>query len=293
MAYPGATLTAEGWVVPDITGGVVQRSEDGTYLVSGDGNPLPLPQPHPRYWFHGFAPDQSTDDNMFRDIVAGSHGQFGINLSKSAAWANKAKGYISTIDPVGGSTDSVIRIPGNNFDYNGGESLFMMWAGQATPDASEQQCMGSSGATSSGGMAVRCTATGRLAFALYGGGISRYSTTSTDNTAGKPFVASEFHTFGILVNGRDRTQSLWIDGDINVSELVLSSGDPVDTLSSNTWNIGTATPAGGTNGLAMNTLAFAGLKFLPTDALAPIAKFTAVMQAFTRQPRAVVLAGAL
>lgn len=36
MAYPGATLTNDGWVVPAITGGVVQLSSDGTSLVSGD-----------------------------------------------------------------------------------------------------------------------------------------------------------------------------------------------------------------------------------------------------------------
>jgi len=51
MAYPGATLTAEGWVVPDITGGVVQLSEDGTSLVSGDGAgmALTLSQQHKRW----------------------------------------------------------------------------------------------------------------------------------------------------------------------------------------------------------------------------------------------------
>jgi len=38
MAYPGATLTGSGWVVPNITGGIVQLSADGTSLVSGDGN---------------------------------------------------------------------------------------------------------------------------------------------------------------------------------------------------------------------------------------------------------------
>lgn len=38
MAYPGATLTEDGWVVPDITGGLVQLSTDGTSLVSGDRN---------------------------------------------------------------------------------------------------------------------------------------------------------------------------------------------------------------------------------------------------------------
>jgi hypothetical protein len=37
MAYPGATLTGSGWVVPNITGGIVQLSADGASLVPGDG----------------------------------------------------------------------------------------------------------------------------------------------------------------------------------------------------------------------------------------------------------------
>jgi len=51
MAYPGATLTENGWEVPDITGGVVQLSEDGTSLVSGDGAgmALTLSQQHKRW----------------------------------------------------------------------------------------------------------------------------------------------------------------------------------------------------------------------------------------------------
>lgn len=283
----GSTVT---WGRKDTT---VSTSSDGLSLVSGDGNVSLLNIAHPRYWFHGFAPAQSTDDAVFRDMVAGNNGAFGVNLSKAQAWANKAKGYISNVDPVGGSTDSVIRIPGPNFDYASGESLLIWWAGQATPEGSEQQCMGSSGATSTGGVAIRCTSAGRLAFALYGGGSSAFSTTSTDNAAGKPFVSGEYHTFGILINGQARTQSMWVDGQTNVNELTLSSGTVIDTLSSNTWNIGTATPAGGTNGLAMNTLAFAGLKFLATDALPSIGQITAVMQALGRSPGGLVLAGAL
>jgi hypothetical protein len=45
MAYPGATLTGSGWVVPDITGGIVQLSTDGTSLVSGDGTVISFTGP--------------------------------------------------------------------------------------------------------------------------------------------------------------------------------------------------------------------------------------------------------
>lgn len=283
----GSTVT---WGRKDTT---VSTSSDGLSLVSGAGNVSPLNIAHPRYWFHGFAPTQSTDDAVFRDLVAGNNGVFGANLSKVNAWANKAKGYISNVDPISGATDSVIRIPGPNFDYNGGQSLLIWWAGQCTPEGSDTHLMGSSASSAAGGMAVRLHSTGRLSFVLYGGGNSRFSSTTTDNVAGKPFVAGEYHTFGILVNGRDKTQSMWVDGQINASELVLSSGDPVDTLSSATWNIGTAAPAGGTIGVAANTLAFAGLKFLASDTLPTIGQITAAFQALGRDPRGLLLVGAL
>lgn len=268
-------------------------SADGTSLVDGAGNRSPLLIPHPRYWFHGFAPDQSTDDAKFRDIVTGNHGVFGVDLSIANAWANKAKGYVSNVDPAGGVTDSVIRMPGPNFDYNGGDSLFIMWAGQVTPEGSDSHMMGSSASSAAGGMAVRLLTSGRLQFVLYGGGASRFSSTTTDNAAGKPFVAAELHSFGIFVDGVNKQQSMWVDGQINVSQATLSSGDACDTLSSATWNIGTAAPAGGTTGAAVKTLAFAGLKVLATDTMPTIAQLTAVMQAFDRQPRGIVLAGSL
>lgn len=269
-------------------------SRDGARLVGqGEQAAINLGVVHPRYWFHGHAPSQSSDDNRFRDMVAGNDGIFGIDLSKANAWANRGKGYISNVDPASGVTDSVIRIPGPNFDYNGGQSLLIWWAGQATPEGSDTHLMGSSSTSASGGVAVRLLASGRLSFVLYGGGDSRFSTTTTDNAAGKPFVSAEYHSFGILINGRDRTQSMWVDGQINVNELTLSSAAACDTLSSNTWNIGTATPAGGTTGAAVNTLAFAGLKFLAPDVLPTIAQITSVLQALDRDPRRLILAGAM
>ena len=250
--------------------------------------------PHPRYWFHGAAALQCVDDAVFRDMVAGNDGTFGANLSVANAWTAIGNGYVSTIDPVGGSTDSVIRIPGPAFDYMGRESLLILWAGQVTPEGSDTDLMGTSSSTAANGVRVRCNSSGRLTFSMYDTApTSRFGTTTTDNAAGKPFVAAERHSFALLIDGQNRLQYMWVDGQINVNAVTISSAADVDTLSSATWNIGTAAPAGGTTGVATRTQAFAGLKFLSTDALPAIASITAVAQAFHRNPGKLILAGAL
>ena len=227
--------------------------------------------------------------------MAGNHGVFGANLSRAQAWANRGSGYVSTVDPASGVTDSVIRIPGPNYDYAGGESLFVMWAGQVTPEGSDMSLMGTSASTSANGVRIRANSSGRLSFVLYDTTpTSAFSTTSTDNALGKPFVASERHSFAIFIDGRNRLQYMWIDGLINVNALALSSGTSVDTLSSGTWNIGAASQSpGGTEGIASKTLAFAGFKFLATDDLPAVADLTAVAQAFDRDPSALVAQGAM
>ena len=277
------------------TGGYQYDSSGNvTGLVGPDGAIINLPIVHPRYWFHGAAALQCVDDAVFRDLVAGNDGAFGANLSVANAWTAIANGYVSTIDPVGGSTDSVIRIPGPNFDYMGQESLLIFWVGQVTPEGSDTDLMGTSSSTSNNGVRVRCNSTGRLTFSMYDTApTSRFGTTTTDNAAGKPFVAGERHSFALLIDGQNRLQYMWVDGQINVNAVTISSAADVDTLSSATWNIGTASPAGGTTGVATKTQAFAGLKFLGTDTLPAIASITAVAQAFHRNPSALILAGAL
>ena len=280
------------WVRSDAL--VAESASGAVSLVSGDGTRILLPIVHPRYWFHGAAALQCADDSVFRDLVGNSNGAFGANLSVANAWTNIASGYVSTIDPVGGSTDSVIRIPGPNFDYMGEESLLIFWAGQATPEGSDTDIMGTSSSTAANGVRVRCNSTGRLTFSMYDTApTSRFGTTTTDNAAGKPFVAGERHSFGLLIDGQNRLQYMWVDGQINVNAVTISSAADVNTLSSAVWSIGTAAPAGGTTGIATKTQAFAGLKFLGTDTLPEIGNITAVAQAFHRNPAALILAGAL
>lgn len=275
--------------------GALSAAQVAAVMKAYDANTgLIWPRPHSRYWFHGFAPGQGGLDGVFRDLVAGSNGAFGANLTRTQAWADRANGYVSTVDPVGGSTDSVIRIPGPNFDYSGGESLLIFWAGQATPEGSDTDIMGTSGSTAANGLRVRAISTGRLAFALHSTTpTSLFSTTSTDNAAGKPFVSGEQHSFALFINGQSRTQTFWVDGQINVNELALSSGNDCNTLSAGVWSIGTATPAGGTTGIATKTLAFAGLKFLSTDTLPATSDISTAVAALHRSPGSLILDGAL
>jgi len=258
-------------------------------LVSADGNVLV----HPRTHFQGCSALQTSGDAVFYDIAAGNHGVFGANLSRAQAWASA--GFVSTIDPVGGSTDSVIRIPAPNFDYVGGESLLVMWSGQVTPEGADTTVMGTSYGSPVSGVRVRCKTTGQLDFALYqAGGANAFSSATTNSAAGKPFVASETHSFAFWVNGISRTHAVWVDGAINVAEAAFGAGVAIDTKTMNTWNIGAGSASpGGTEGTATKTNALAILRFAAADSLPTIAKLSAVAAQWRAAPHRTILPGAL
>ena len=262
---------------------------NGRYLITQN------PSPHRRYFFHGCAALQTNQDSKFKDMVAGNHGVFGANLSVANAWANYAGGYISTADPAGGATDSVIRIPGPNYDYLAGEGLLLFWAGQITPEGADSSIMGTSHGTSANGLRIRCSTTGRLSFALHDTApTSLFSISTTDTVAGKPFVSGEYHTFAVWINGATRKCSFWVDGVINIDDQIISSSNPCNTLSSGTWNIGAASQSGGTTeGTAVKTYAFAGLKFPATDVLPVPSDITAIAFAFNNDPSKLILNGAI
>jgi hypothetical protein len=259
-------------------------------LVSPDGNVLV----HPKTYFQGAAGGHAVADGRFFDVAAGNHGVFGANLSRAQAWANLGSGYISTIDPVVSFTDSVIRIPGPNFDYAGGESLLIFWAGQVTPDA-DVTIMGTSFGSTASGVRVRAKSTGRLDFAVYqAGGANAFSSATTDTAAGKPFVAGETHSFGIWLNGNTRTHAVLVDEVVNVAETSFGAGATIDCLTTNTWNIGAGSASpGGTEGIATNTAALLLMRWGPTDTLPTLAKITAAMQQWRASPRRTILPGAL
>lgn len=274
-----------------VTGNGITGSTANTVqsLVSADGNVLV----HPRTHFQGCSALQTSGDAVFYDIAAGNHGVFGANLSRAQAWASA--GFVSTIDPVGGSTDSVIRIPAPNFDYVGGESLLVMWSGQVTPEGVDMTVMGTSYGSPVSGVRVRCKTTGQLDFALYqAGGANAFSSATTNSAAGKPFVASETHSFAFWVNGISRTHAVWVDGTINVAEAAFGAGVAIDTKTANTWNIGAGSASpGGTDGIVTKTNALAILRFAATDALPTIAEISAVAAQWRAAPHRTILPGAL
>lgn len=220
-----------------------------------DGMPAIQSAVHHATHFHGFAGLQFTGDTKFYDIASGNHGVFGANLSVENAWANS--GYVSTIDPESGSTDSVIRIPSLNFDYLGGEKLIIWWLGAATPEGSDVTLMGDGTNTTAGnqGVRIRMNANGKLSLVLYGQGNNGFSG-STSSVA----FDGTLHSFAAVFDGSSRKYGFWVDEALDPS--VPSSyanfggGVEIDTKTTNTWNIGAASKSpGGTEGSASKTRA--------------------------------------
>jgi hypothetical protein len=154
--------------------------------------------------------------------------------------------------------------------------------------------MGTSNSTSYNGWRIRCSSTGRVGIAFHDTTpTSLYSSSSTDTAAGKPFVSGEYHTFALLADGQTRKVSIWVDGVINLDSFTMSSGSDCNTLSSNTFNIGSAYPSpGNTEGVATKTHAVAGFKFLSTDTLPTNGQISSVYAAFDRDPSKLILDGA-
>ena len=69
--------------------------------------------------------DRSEATNLLTAQLLETTRRAGQKTSEAQMFANA--GYMSTIDPAGGVTDSVIRIPNINFDYANGEKLIVYW----------------------------------------------------------------------------------------------------------------------------------------------------------------------
>jgi hypothetical protein len=263
-------------------------------LVSGDGNVVPLPIAHPAYMFHGCAAVQSGEDNKFRDLSGNNHAAFGANLSRTQAWANRANGYISTVDPAGGAAESGIRIPAVNFSAVDGEKLLVIWQGQATPEGSSIAMIGTSHQSADIGWAITARSDGRMDARLYDGSTSSTSPLTTNNAAGIPLVASEFHQFAVLIDGAAGTISWWVDGEINVESSAWSGLSTWATSTSNTVGLGKCSPSvGSTAGIATKTQALAILKWSGAQAAPSVSSISAAVRQMLSAPHMLILAGAL
>lgn len=259
-------------------------------LVSGDGMESPLLVAHPNYLFHGCARLQTNIDPTFGNLMGGSDASFAASLPRADAWASVASGFVATLNVANGN----IAVPAPNFDYNAGEKLLVVWVGQMTPEGADTGIMGTSGASSLKGIRIRAKTTGEMNFVLYDsvGPVSLFSNTTSYDAAGRCFVASEAHSFAVLIDGAARSHTMWVDEAINRAAASLGAGADCDTLTSSPWNIG-CTTTGGTDCAVVNTSVFALFKWTAAQAAPAAADITEVLKQIRKNPTRLVLTGAM
>lgn len=247
---------------------------------------------HPNYFFHGFAALQLSDDAKFYDISGvGNHGAFGANLSVANAWATAD--FISTIDPAGGATNSVIRIPSLNFDYANGEKLILWWLGRVTPEGADAALMGDGYGTTYPGIRIRAKSNGKLDAILSDATGQGFGGAST----GVPFDGTT-HSFALAFDGSVKKYGMWVD---EAYEPVFSgnysnfdNNNSRDTRNANTLNIGQSAPAAAnqTDGIVSRTRALVILRLSASTAMPSVAALTGVFQQLRANPGRRILASA-
>lgn len=252
--------------------------------------------PHDSYFFHGFAGNQIVGDPAFYDVSGnGAHALPGVNLSNANLWTNA--GYASTIDPAGGATDSVLRLPNLNFDYNGGERLVVFWLGKCTAEVANAEMMGDGTSTAGAGVSVRASTDQTWQLILSDGTTQSFSGTSAVTAFDGSLKAIAF-----VIDGSTKKYCLWtqdsesrmVPFSSTTEYQVLASGVERDTRNPNTWNIGCARPksAVSTSGIATQTRALVIMRFSPVKAMPTIARMTQIFNALRASPSQLVRAEA-
>jgi hypothetical protein len=244
------------------------------------------------YHFHGFAGQQIIGDPSFFDISGNKHdGLFGANLSNASAWANP--GYVSTVNPAAGVTDSVIRMPNLNFNYNGGEKLILWWLGKVTPEAAGTYMMGDGGVTgSSPGVRIRINTNGTSQITVIDAVSSGFSGSSVVVADGN------LHCMAWVLDGAARKFATWVDAApapfLNGGYSPFNPAMSFDTRNNNSFQIGSSSPksAASTDGIATQTRAFVMLKLGPDDPIPTVAQLTTLFQSLRRDPGKIVLESA-
>jgi hypothetical protein len=253
-----------------------------------------LPSIHPYYFFHGYAGNQIAGDSFFLDMAAGNHGVRGANLSDAEAFTNG--GYITTKAPAN-PYDTCIRLPSLNYDYAIGEKLFIWWLGKITPEANERVFLGDGYSTPIGqrGIQIRCNQSGKLTFALYGAAGKAGAL-----SAGVPFDGT-LHSACIFIDGAAKSYGYWIDGAMDSSfggSMAVLDTVAYDTKSSNTFNLGAASPAPGSatapqSGIATQTRALAIVRLPATYTSPSVSAITNACKTLRANPGKMLLASAL
>ncbi|ODT75482.1 MAG: hypothetical protein ABS69_10740 [Nitrosomonadales bacterium SCN 54-20] len=264
---------------------------EAALIQQGDAVAYDTNAAHPYYHFHGFSGTQSADDDKFYDLTGLNHASRGANLSTSQLWTTNA-GYASTIDPIGGATDSVLRIPNLNYDYAGGEKLIIWWLGKVTAEGSGARMMGDGYGTTAGQWGIRFNleSSGKIQFVISDAAEIYSSMPSTS-------ISARLASFAIILDGQSRKHGMWIDEAFAMpggSYTVLGSGAAIDTRNSNTFNVGTsyAAAAASTVGIATATRALAILRLPASYAMPSVGTLTNVFQQLRVNPGKLILASA-
>ncbi len=241
------------------------------------------------YFFHGFAGTQVIGDPKFYDISgSNNHGEFGGNLSNAAAWA--VDGHVSTVNPIGGATDSVIRMPGLNLDYVGGEKFFMWWLGKVTAEGSAQTFLGDGISATYPGFRCRINSNQTAQLVLTSAAnVSVFSENSEIMGDGNQ------HSFACVVDGANRSYGMWMDEIFEHSlfdryvpfgAAVGATGPAIDTRNNTTFNIGTTAPriAASADGIASQTRALAIVRFGAHEEVPGVPFMTEICKALRYAP---------
>jgi len=236
---------------------------------------------------------------VFFDIAAGNHGVRGANLTDSAMFANA--GYVTTGAPSN-PYDIAIRIPNLNFDYAGGEKLFIYWRGIAAGNgiAAESAIMGDGWAVNATqkGIQIRTTVLGKVYVTLLGSASAGFGLGSNSVV----FDGTTPHDFAFLLDGENKQYGMWVDGVMDsqfaATYKSFSSGTSFDTKNSNTFNLGAGQaapgvatqPQGGESTKIRSTV----IVRLPASYTVPsVSKVTSAIQALRADPAKLLLSTAL
>lgn len=199
-------------------------------------------------FFHGYAENQLLGDQVFFDISGNNnHAVPGANINKGAGAGQLFgnAGYLTTATPAGGAADTSLRAPNLNFNYLGGEKIFViLQANMATP-AANTNILGDGYGTSSTqrGIAVASTTLGKAYIAVYG------ATAKVGNGSTATVFDGTLHTFAFYLDGSTRQYGQWVDGNYDAAFAgeykPFYQSDTLDTINSNTFNMGATSPAPG------------------------------------------------
>jgi hypothetical protein len=209
------------------------------------------------YWTHIHANEANVGALIAPDISGGLNpATVGANLSAAQLSANA--NYYSTVLPATGVTDSVLRFPPLYHQWLQGENLLLFWAGIVTPGGSTQAIIGNTADVSIAGFRVRCYSTGTMDVVVHDGvGGTQFASQTTNDVAGKPFVAGELHSLAVFWNGSTGKLQQYVDGLLNKENILV----PKNETGGYTFNIGSCRPAPGlVEGLATQTRALVILR---------------------------------